>query len=1074
MKHMVKFTALVCCSLAAASLFADPATGWKRTGAGPYVYDDPDNWVGRDVNGIFGSDLTLTAAQTITFTNDLTLAKGLSIGYNGAFGMTFQSDAKDENDAPRPITLTLGGGIVVDTVMDNGSIIIKVGAGSTDPASKGVTIDLGGVSRTVSVTKSKVALQILNKVTNGGLVLENTGSVRLDGTSNDYGLGTTFKGTGPVNVMNDALGTGDITVTNAVLTTSGNRTFTRNNKLILDGTLKFSSGGNKLDLSSCDIFINKPVTIETSKGTLILGGKVAADSPYGLESVTKAGGETLQTVADIVSDSDVTLTATQGTWLFDGAVITPGKLAVSGGGTYGSAGIRLSSARNSFTGPVVIEGRENTVSLVFTAEDSLPGGVTFLLKDNGVLQSSSAYSCTHFLQNHLIDTASTGIFCVGVADSTETVDLSDYPNMYFGASGGNLTFKGQIVPGAAGYRLGGPNYLYLAGVNALTGKHDVFIKNSCVFVENVNDVEGTVHVPSGVTLTITDFSADALGSLPNCEVVVEQGGSLNLKSSVQSDALRAKEVVLKSGSIYFEGNKTYAVKHRIDKLTLLTAEGVGGTPQTKWSYQNSKQTTLEINSVVRPDPCFWNFAKYDKDNDSGKPGLDDGRWSIIVKNGVSNVGNGTAGTTTTPIVPWVRHEGSFVYYDSERGFHFLDATAERETYSEAAVLSAPTMSNENMYFNASAGGTLELTGESMDITSFAFGYQSKSMYLTSPNGKINVTSGGVFCEGNVSTYLDATLDFGENRGYIMERAGKQQNFRGAIKGSGGLTIGNFSTANNNGSGGTGLNCAFSDSTFTGDVHIFDRVDAVQNGCFPYGERTGNTYLHGYWLCGNFSVSLNGLYGAGYMQLGNSYNITYTLGCDGSDGDYDGRINRSNGTFNIDKIGAGRQRFGGECTHNGATTVSAGTLQVDGAFTKSAVTVAQGATLAGCGTFGQGVTLADGAKLEVGSAKLGEFDAEMNFEGGITFQGASAVTFKVLGKTAVATLVGAPSIADGKKLTISLDSKDLKGGEYCLFRSDSELSIASYSRGANCGPLSYRNDGKELWMKKNTSFSITLR
>jgi hypothetical protein len=210
-----------------------------------------------------------------------------------------------------------------------------------------------------------------------------------------------------------------------------------------------------------------------------------------------------------------------------------------------------------------------------------------------------------------------------------------------------------------------------------------------------------------------------------------------------------------------------------------------------------------------------------------------------------------------------------------------------------------------------------------------------------------------------------------------------------------------------------------------------------------------------------------------MQLANGYDVTFTLGCDSSDGDYDGRINRSKGTLSLKKIGAGRQRFGGECTHN-ATTVSNGTLQVDGAFTQSAVTVAEGATLAGCGTFGKAVTLAGGAKLEVGSAKLGESDAEMTFENGITFQGDSAVTFKVLGKTSVATLVGAPSIADGKKLTISLDSKDLKGGEYCLFKSDSELNIASYSRGANCGPLSLRNDGKELWMRKNTSLSITLR
>ena len=140
---------------------------------------------------------------------------------------------------------------------------------------------------------------------------------------------------------------------------------------------------------------------------------------------------------------------------------------------------------------------------------------------------------------------------------------------------------------------------------------------------------------------------------------------------------------------------------------------------------------------------------------------------------------------------------------------------------------------------------------------------------------------------------------------------------------------------------------------------------------------------------------------------------------------------------------------------------------------AAVTVAEGATLAGCGTFGKAVTLAGGAKLEVGSAKLGESDEEMTFESGITFQGDSAVTFKVLGKTSVATLVGSPALQSGKKLTISLDSRDLKSGEYCLFKSDSALSL-SYVRGANCGPLSLRNDGKELWMRKNTSLSITLR
>ena len=439
-------------------------------------------------------------------------------------------------------------------------------------------------------------------------------------------------------------------------------------------------------------------------------------------------------------------------------------------------------------------------------------------------------------------------------------------------------------------------------------------------------------------------------------------------------------------------------------------------------------------------------------------------------NGVENLGGGTADTVTAPVVPWARQNTSFVYYDAAKGFR-LRNSSESKTYTTAAQLSGPEADGENMVFNSSAGGTLELDGTAMNLTSFAFGYQGKEMYLTSPNGRINMLGAAIMCDGNARTHFDATVNFGSNRGYIYERAGKGQTFGGVIEGTGGLTIGNWNQGNNSSSEGTGLDCAFSKSTFTGDVHIFDRVDTVQNGCFPYGERTGNTYLHGYWLCGNFSVSLNGLYGAGYMQLANGYDVTFTLGCDGSDGDYDGRINRSKGTFNIDKIGAGRQRFGGECTHNGATTVSAGTLQVDGAFTQSAVTVAEGATLAGCGTFGKAVTLAGGAKLEVGSAKLGAEDSEMNLDAGITLQGNSAFTFKALGRSGVAS-VSASSFSGAGTVTVNVDAA-LQSGEYFLVKSDAAIPF-TYAKGSNCGVLSLRNDGTELWMTKNGGLSIIVR
>ena len=62
---MKRLTVAIVAAIVSSAAFADPASGWKQTGAGPYVYDDPANWVDGVVNGEFGSDLTLTRS-TVT------------------------------------------------------------------------------------------------------------------------------------------------------------------------------------------------------------------------------------------------------------------------------------------------------------------------------------------------------------------------------------------------------------------------------------------------------------------------------------------------------------------------------------------------------------------------------------------------------------------------------------------------------------------------------------------------------------------------------------------------------------------------------------------------------------------------------------------------------------------------------------------------------------------------------------------------------------------------------------------------------------------------------------------------
>ena len=1054
MKHMVKFTALVCCSLAAASLFADPATGWKQTAGGTYDYNDTANWVGGNVNGIFGSDLTLAGAQTITFDADTSLAGGLNIAYAGDYAMTFTSS----DDSAK--TLTLGGDI---TSSMSGSSAAVVTFDSS------LAIDLNNSGRTITASSANGVLDIKAAIANGSLVIAGDKTLKLAG-ANTYAGGTTIAGSTYVYVNSaTAFGTGDVSI-NAVLNLCADNdlTMTANNKFYMNAERFAYRSGKTLDIGTGDFVATNSFQFWAEGDSLTIHGRIVdkdgVPSPWKLK---KWGSKKLYTYSDAVMSEGGKFEIGNGEWYFNGAISGTGFAVDASSANGGTQHFRLQSA-NTFQGTLSITG--GSLYVYAGSEYAIPNGSkVFIGAGTYFIGNGKSNYISSLMANNGVTTDSNGTLCFNSSDSGD-IDLTDYPDLVLGSRGGARTYSGTITwPDINPLRLGGggDSFTFSLG-NAIPTGRDFEILGKVRFTA-ASDADGVVTVRNEGLLLLEEGN----GALPNAKIVVEQGGELRLSSTVACDIVRAADVTLKAGLLNFNGNKNTAVKHKITKLTLMAMPGVGGTPQITWSTKDSKQTTLHIGTIERPDFCFLNLAS---GGTLGATECESG-WNILVDNGVENLGGGTADTVTAPVVPWARQNTSFVYYDPTKGFR-LRNSSESKTYTAAAQLSGPETDGENMVFNSSAGGTLELGGSEMNLTSFAFGYQGKEMYLTSPNGRINMLGAAIMCEGNARTHFDATVNFGSNRGYIYERAGKGQAFGGVIEGTGGLTIGNWNQGNNSGSGGTGLDCAFSKSTFTGDVHIFDRVDAVQNGCFPYGERTGNTYLHGYWLCGNFSVSLNGLYGAGYMQLGNGYNITYTLGCDGSDGDYDGRINRSNGTFNIDKIGAGRQRFGGECTHNGATTVSAGTLQVDGAFTQSAVTVAEGATLAGCGTFGKTVTLADGAKLEAGSKKVE--DQVMNLDAGLTLQGDATLNLVFKDNLTVGgiTLGGALTTEhEGNKITVNVAlgaGEKLKSKQHVIVESTGQLDIAKFKRGENCGNLKLSADGKQLLMTVQSGLALYLR
>jgi len=114
-----------------------------------------------------------------------------------------------------------------------------------------------------------------------------------------------------------------------------------------------------------------------------------------------------------------------------------------------------------------------------------------------------------------------------------------------------------------------------------------------------------------------------------------------------------------------------------------------------------------------------------------------------------------------------------------------------------------------------------------------------------------------------------------------------------------------------------------------------------------------------------------------------------LSLDGAgDGHISGAIRNATGSnLSISKMGSGTWTFDADNVYSGTTTVSEGTLIVDGTTGYGTTTVASGATLAGAGTIRNNLTAQSGAALRVGGTSLslaqsllvtnGDFEAQAN-------------------------------------------------------------------------------------------------
>jgi autotransporter-associated beta strand protein len=160
-------------------------------------------------------------------------------------------------------------------------------------------------------------------------------------------------------------------------------------------------------------------------------------------------------------------------------------------------------------------------------------------------------------------------------------------------------------------------------------------------------------------------------------------------------------------------------------------------------------------------------------------------------------------------------------------------------------------------------------------------------------------------------------------------------------------------------------------TYNGNTTITAGTLLVGNAAtIPSGAGSGNVSVAGTLDLGGFSQTINGLSGAGTVDNSSGTGpFTLTVGDNDQTSSFSGVIQNTTGTVALTKTGAGTLTLSNVNTYTGNTTVSSGTLLVNGSGSLaagSAVTVS-GGTLGGNGTVNGTVSVNSGGTLAAGAS-----------------------------------------------------------------------------------------------------------
>lgn len=881
---------------------------------------------------------------------------------------------------------------------------------------------------------------------NGSLTKTGSGNLTL-AVNNTYTGGTTLAEGMLTVVENGSLGTGDLTAADGTALTIANSGRTIGNAITLNGTLTTSSGGtNTLSglITGTGVLLHAQGSLvltndvnDYSGGTIITnGGGIRAEAAgvfgsgqirfaAGLDGYAPNGtlqyvdGLTIANALTIDANSSAYLAVASGTatqsgnisgaggivkngtstlrltgnntyagrtqlnggtlFLEDGDALGSGELAFSAGATldigsaasfantvyFFGAGDRtfdIGSGDVTLSGQILREGtlvKTGSSRLTLTSNAStFSGGTTLLAGSLGIGASRALGTGTLSAAN------GTGLF---YADGVSVAnDIA-----FTGAAGGRVTFdvatgtatQSGTISGAATLSKTGRGTLTLSGANTYTGGTE--LTAGTLGIGN-SDALGTGSLTASELTTIDYADGVNVGN-----AITIGGTTFNQTggSATQSGVISGNGSLTKTGS----GSLTLSGANSFDGLVTL----VEGT------LVLANNSALSTRSLGTYDGTTVGFA--------------DG---VTIGNTIDLFGTTTfrqtGGSATLSGV--VRAGGL-----TKTGAGNLTLSGNNSYSGVTTVAEGMLTVGHNAALGSTDGGTIVQDGATL---AFADGFTTGEAITISGSGANG--AGALRALRNLATLTqqvtlagastiatdDATFDF---QGGIAGSYDLTLNTSGAIAISSGLDIGDGSLTVE----GSGTVALQRTNSFTGDV-------TVNGGTLQLGGGPGTDYdtigdtarvtvnANGTLDLAQGSEVIGSLAGSGVVRA--AFDGTLVAGGDNSSTTFSGVLSDgTGGVLSLTKTGTGTLTLTGTNTHTGATTVQAGTLVVNG--DQSAATgltsVADGATLAGNGTIGGDVTLADGASLKPGNSP-----GTLTINGNLALSGGSILNFE-LGEAGVA-------------------------------------------------------------------------